>query len=68
MPPAEIADLVKSKQVACCRGGHGESISFDSERLGAHLHVFEKVAMVAGAVGAEVLENRGEWCFGHADR
>lgn len=34
---------------------------------GSHFDVLEEFAVVAGAVGAEILEDTGEWCVGHRD-
>ena len=57
--PAEISDLVQSQEIERRGGGFLESVGFERELDGAAFDVLEEFAVVAGTVGAEVLQDRG---------
>ena len=64
---AEVADLVEEAEVAERGAGLGEGVALEGDGEGEVGDVGEEVAVVAGAVGAEVFEDRGEGGGGHGD-
>lgn len=64
---AEVPDLVEETEVTECGAGLGEGVALEGDGEGEIGDVGEEVAVVAGAVGAEVFEDRGEGSGGHGD-
>lgn len=64
---AEVADLVEEAEVAERGAGLGEGVALEGDGEGEVGDVGEEVAVVAGAVGAEVFKDRGEGGGGHGD-
>lgn len=64
---AEITHLVEKTEVAQRGARLGERVALEGDGEREVGDVGEEVAVVAGAVGAEVFEDRGEGGGGHGD-
>ena len=67
MPPAEVAHLVKSLEVECSRHGVTFGELAYTRFLSAITHSFEKLAVIARSILAEIFKNVREWSLWHLD-
>ena len=67
MSPSEISDLIQSEEIESGGGWLLQGVGFERKEVGAGFHVFEKFAVVAGSVGAKILQDGGKRCVRHGN-